>query len=50
VVARAPNGRLPERDTALLIAELKAPERAILPPFLLPAWGRTASTRSRSRA
>lgn len=36
VVAKAPNTRLPERDTALLIAELKAPERAILPPFLLP--------------
>jgi hypothetical protein len=40
VVARAPNVRLPERDTALLIAELMAPERAILPPFLFP---RTAS-------
>ena len=36
VVARAPNARLPERDTALLMVELKAPERAILPPFLLP--------------
>jgi predicted Ser/Thr protein kinase len=36
VVARAPNVRLPEWDTALLMAELKAPERAILPPFLLP--------------
>jgi hypothetical protein len=36
LVARAPNIRLPERDTALLMAELKAPERAIPPPFLLP--------------
>ena len=29
VVAKAPNVRLPQRDTALLMAELKAPERAI---------------------
>jgi len=36
ILARAPYARLPERDTALLMAELKAPERAILPPFLLP--------------
>lgn len=36
VVARAPSVRLPALDTALLMAELKAPERAILPPFLLP--------------
>jgi hypothetical protein len=36
VLRRAPYARLPERDTALLMAELKAPERAILPPFLLP--------------
>jgi hypothetical protein len=36
VVARAPSVRLPALDTALLIAELKAPERAILPPFLFP--------------
>jgi hypothetical protein len=40
VVARAPNARLPKRDTALLMAELKAPERAILPPFLLPVGSR----------
>jgi len=37
VVARAPHTRLPEVDTALLMAELMAPERAILPPFLLPS-------------
>ena len=36
ILARAPSARLPERDTALLMAELKAPERAILPPFLPP--------------
>jgi hypothetical protein len=36
LLARAPNVRLLERDTALLVAELKAPERAILPPFLSP--------------
>jgi predicted Ser/Thr protein kinase len=36
VVARAPSVRLPALDTALLMAELKAPERAILPPFLFP--------------
>jgi len=36
VVARAPSVRLPALDTALLIAELKAPARAILPPFLFP--------------
>jgi hypothetical protein len=36
ILARAPYARLPERDIALLMAELKAPERAILPPFLLP--------------
>lgn len=35
-LSTAPNTRLPGRDTALLMAELKAPERAILPPFLLP--------------
>jgi hypothetical protein len=29
----APNVRLPELDTALLMVELMAPERAILPPF-----------------
>ena len=43
VVARAPTVRLPGLDTALLMAELKAPERVILPPFLSPF-----STRSRS--
>ena len=36
VVARAPSARLPALDTALLMAELRAPERAILPPFLFP--------------
>jgi predicted Ser/Thr protein kinase len=36
VVARAPSVRLPALDTALLMAELKAPARAILPPFLFP--------------
>lgn len=36
MMATAPNVRLSERDTALLMAELKAPERAILPPFPLP--------------
>ena len=36
LLAKAPYARLPEGDTALLMAELKAPERAILPPFLLP--------------
>jgi hypothetical protein len=35
VVARGPNARLPERDIALLVAELMAPERAIVPPFSL---------------
>jgi serine/threonine protein kinase len=36
MVTRAPNARLPELETALLMAELKAPERAIPLPFLLP--------------
>jgi hypothetical protein len=36
ILAKAPYARLPGRDTALLMAELKAPEKAILPPFLLP--------------
>lgn len=36
ILAKAPYTGLPERDAALLMAELKAPERAILPPFLLP--------------
>lgn len=36
VVARAPSVQLPALDTALLMAELKAPERAILPPVLFP--------------
>ena len=36
VVASAPSARLPALDTALLMAELRAPERAILPPFLFP--------------
>lgn len=35
LVARAPTVRLPARDTALLMAELKAPERAVLPPYSL---------------
>ena len=33
VLVKAPGMRLPAIDTALLVAELKAPERAILPPF-----------------
>lgn len=36
VAARAPCFRLPAFDTALLMAELKAPESAILPPFRFP--------------
>ncbi len=36
VAAKAPSVRLPALDTALLMAELMAPERAMLPPFLLP--------------
>lgn len=36
LVSRAPNMRLPERQTALLVTELMAPERAILPLSLLP--------------
>jgi hypothetical protein len=36
LVARAPSIRLPALDTALLMVELKAPEIAILPPFLFP--------------
>ena len=36
VVASALNAGLLEVGTMLLIAELKAPERAILPPFVLP--------------
>ncbi|HZN27308.1 MAG TPA: AarF/UbiB family protein [Burkholderiales bacterium] len=35
VLARAPNGRISERATALLMAELKAPEKAIPPPFAI---------------
>ena len=36
VLAKAPYARLPEQDAALLMAELKAPEGAILPPFYCP--------------
>jgi len=36
LVARAPNVRLPARNTALLMAELKAPEKAMPPPFVFP--------------
>jgi hypothetical protein len=36
MVAAAPNSQLPDRDTALLMAELEAPELAILPPYPLP--------------
>jgi serine/threonine-protein kinase len=36
LVARAPTLRLPALDTALLLAELRAPERVVLPPFLIP--------------
>jgi predicted Ser/Thr protein kinase len=35
IVAKAPNVRLPERDTALLVTELAAPEVATLPPRLV---------------
>ncbi len=35
ILARAPCDGLPGRHIALLMAELKAPERAIFPPFLL---------------
>ncbi len=45
ILARAPYARLPELDTALLLAELKAPERAILPPFLLPQLNPFHSTK-----
>ena len=38
-VARAPNIGLPALDTALLVVELKAPEMAVLPPFLFPFSG-----------
>lgn len=34
IVAKAPNDRLSALDTALVVAELMAPERALLPPFL----------------
>lgn len=34
-LARAPNARLPAQDTVLLMTELMAPERAILPPYQL---------------
>jgi hypothetical protein len=37
VAATAPPARLPNLDRALIVAELKAPELAILPPFLVPA-------------
>jgi hypothetical protein len=37
VLANAPNARLSEQETALLTAELRIPENAILPPFRLPA-------------
>ena len=36
VAARAPGIRLPALDAVLLMAELKAPESAIWPPFLFP--------------
>jgi hypothetical protein len=35
-VATTPSVRLPAVDAALLVAELKAPESAILPPFVFP--------------
>jgi predicted Ser/Thr protein kinase len=50
VVARAPNAGLPGWGTALLMAELMGPERAVLPPFLLSpasAWPRRAAKRRR---
>ncbi len=49
VVGRAPNAGLPERDTALLMAELKAPESAILPPFLHPPRSNRIGTARRLR-
>jgi hypothetical protein len=36
VFAGFPNDRLAASDVALLVAELKAPERAMLPPFQVP--------------
>jgi hypothetical protein len=54
--ASGPNARLPERDTALLVAELMSPERAIAPPFGLwldafrPARGTAALGRLRNRS
>lgn len=49
LVARAPRVRLPGLDTALLVAELKAPESAILPPYLLPSPRRPQRRGSLSR-
>lgn len=37
LLARAPTLQLPVLDTALLVAELRAPERVVLPPFLIPS-------------
>jgi hypothetical protein len=36
LVATAPRSRLPDLDRALLVAEIQAPEQAILPPYLVP--------------
>jgi hypothetical protein len=36
IVAKAPTSSLPAVDRALLMVELRMPEKAILPPFVLP--------------
>jgi len=48
VVARAPSPRLPALDTALLIAELQAPERATVAPFMIQFAGRRRRTAGRA--
>ncbi len=45
-LARAPSDRFPAADTALLAAELMAPELAMLPPFECPVFHRVAAARS----
>jgi hypothetical protein len=49
VVARAPNARLPEWDTALLVTELMAPESAILPVALRCGGSKTSRLAAASR-
>jgi serine/threonine-protein kinase len=38
-VQSAPSGDLPDADLALLMVELRTPERATLPPYLVPRLG-----------